>query len=153
MLIDKLTKLTTEQQALLPNFRSEWFRCGTCTERADRSKAEAAILAMRAEIGVATRPIFVWCQSPVTSSLALHVLKSEQWRAFVRDLHGKLPDVTGASLGDSLGDSLRASLGDSLRASLGASLWASLRDSLGDSLGASLRDSLWDSLEIGRAHV
>jgi hypothetical protein len=154
----KITQLTEAQQALLPKFRSEWFRVGTCTDRADRSKAEAAILAMRDEIGVATKPIFIWCESPATSLLALHVLKSEQWKKFVRELPGKIPQDPGdslwASLRDSLWDSLwdslrnslRNSLRDSLRASLWDSLWASLRASLGDSLRASLRDSLGDSL-------
>ena len=148
--MDKIESLTPEQAALLPQFRSEWFRWGTCTERADRAKAEAAILAMRSEIGIITKPIVVWGQSPATSLLALHVLKSAQWRKYISDLPGKLPnelwDSLGASLGASLRDSLRDSLGDSLwdslRASLGASLRASLRDSLGASLWASLRDSL-----------
>jgi hypothetical protein len=147
---DMIMKLTPGQEAMLPQFRSEWFRVGTCTDRADRAKAEAAILAMRAEIGVATKPIFVWCESPATSLLALHVLKSEQWKAFAREFSRKLPQGLRASLWDSLWDSLRDSLGDSLRDSLRASLWASLRDSLGaslrDSLGASLRDSLRASL-------
>ena len=82
---------------------------------------------MRAEIGISTRPIFLWCQSPATSLMALHVLKSKQWQKYILDLRGKFPNE--------LGDSLRASLWDSLRASLGASLRASLVDSLLDSLG------------------
>ena len=122
-----IDQLTTEQEKLLPTFRSEWFAHGTSTARADRAKAEAAILAMRAEIGVSTKPIFIWCESPATSLLALHALKSEQWKKFVRDLPGKIPELTGASLRDSLGASLWASLGASLGASLRDSLWASLR--------------------------
>ena len=117
--MDKIESLTPEQAALLPQFRSEWFRWGTCTERADRAKAEAAILAMRSEIGIATKPIFVWCQSPATSLLALQVLKSEQWRRYISDLRGKLPN----ELGDSLGDSLGASLWASLWASRGSEWW------------------------------
>ena len=120
----KIESLTLDQKALLPAFRSEWFARGVSTERADRAKAEAAILAMRAEIGVTTKPIFIWCESPATSLLALHVLKSAQWKKFVRDLSSKIPELTGASLRDSLWDSL----GDSLGASLGDSLRGSLRD-------------------------
>ena len=63
--MNKIESLTPEQAALLPHFRSEWFQWGTCTERADRAKAEAAILAMRSEIGVAKRPIFFWGRSPL----------------------------------------------------------------------------------------
>ena len=142
----KIESLTLDQKALLPAFRSEWFARGVSTERADRAKAEAAILAMRAEIGVTTKPIFIWCESPATSLLALHVMKSAQWKKLVHDLPGQIPELTGDSLGASLWASLGASLGDSLWASLGASMRASLRDSLRDSLGASLGDSLRASL-------
>ena len=120
--MDKIKALTPEQTALLPQFRGEWFRWGTCTDRADRAKAEAAILAMRAEIGISTRPIFLWCQSPATSLMALHVLKSKQWQKYILDLRGKFPNELGDSLRDSLRASLRASLGDSLGDSLVASL-------------------------------
>ena len=106
----KIEQLNEEQKALLPQFRSEWFSLGTRTERADRAKAEKAILAMRAEINVTTKPIFIWCQSPATSMLALHFLKSEQWKQFVRNLSDQIP----GSSGDSLWDSLWASLWDSL---------------------------------------
>jgi hypothetical protein len=118
-------KLTPAQGRRLPKFRDEWWRWGTSTARADRSTAEAAILAMRAEIGNKTRPIFIWCDSPATSLLALHVIKSQQWR--------KLIDK---DLGESLWSSLGSSLESSLRSSLGSSLWSSLRSSLRSSLGS-----------------
>jgi hypothetical protein len=147
----RIEKLTDEQQAKLVPYRDEWLGVGLNTERADRAKAEAAILAMRAEIGKAHRPVFIWLQSPATGLLALQVLRSEAWRNFVaglpRDsLGASLRDSLGASLRDSLGASLWASLRDSLGASLRASLWDSLRDSLWDSLRDSLWDSLWASL-------
>ena len=118
----KIESLTLDQKALLPAFRSEWFAHGVSTERANRAEAEAAILAMRVEIGVTAKPVFIWCESPATSLLALHVLKSAQWKKFVRDLPGQIPELTRDSLWDSLGASLRDSLGASLRASLGDSL-------------------------------
>jgi hypothetical protein len=152
----KITKLTPEQEKILPQFREEWLRWGISTDRADRQKAESAILKMRQRIGVDEKPIFVWVQSPLAGCLAIHFLGSDEFREGSRKF-------IQASLGDSLGDSLRDSLqvslqvslwdslGDSLVDSLRASLWDSLVDSLraslGDSLRASLGDSLWDSLQ------
>jgi hypothetical protein len=132
---NKITRLTPGQQAILPQFREEWLRWGICTERADRPKAEAAVMAIRARIGVPEKPIFVWVDSPATGCLAIHFLKNDGRR-----------DGLGASLGATLRDSLWASLGASLGDSLWDSLWDSLRASLWDSLGDSLWDSLWDSL-------
>lgn len=99
-----INNLTPEQKAFLPRFRNEWFRWGVCTDRSDRSKAEAAILAMYAEIG-AKKPLFVWCDSPATSLLALQVLEPKSW------------------LRDSLGASLGASLDKKLIENLDKSFW------------------------------
>ena len=101
----KITELTAQQVEQLQAFRAEWFEVGICTERADRPKAEAAILAMRDEIGVANkRPTVIWCASPATCILADTLLKGRQ------------------SLRQSLGQSLRQSLEQSLEQSLGQSL-------------------------------
>jgi hypothetical protein len=142
-IVKKIEKLTQDQERRLVEFRTEWFRTGIRTDRADRAKAETAILAMRGEIGQQKAPIFVWCDSPATSLLAIHVLKSPE---LAKGLRASLRDSLWASLRDSLRDSLRASLWDSLGDSLRDSLWDSLGASLRDSLWASLRDSLWDSL-------
>jgi len=152
-----IEELTAEQKAALPTFRGDWFRWGTSTDRADRAKAEAAILAMRAEVGVTKKPIFAWCASPATSLLALHVIQSPEWAPFLKNIRdhlagdpqlrsslgSSLRSSLGSSLRSSLGSSLRSSLESSLRSSLGSSLWSSLRSSL----GSSLRSSLWSSLE------
>jgi hypothetical protein len=111
-----IEKLTPEQENRLPEFREEWLRIGTCTDPADRPRAEAAIAKMYAAIGEPA-PAFVWVDSPLSANILMNLLKKNKEA------------------------SLRASLRDSLWASLRDSLWASLRDSLRDSLWASLRDS------------
>ena len=95
--MSRIDKLTPEQKALVPKWRERWLQVGLCTEPADRRRAESAIMAMRALIGVTDKPCFVWCDSPATAILAINILKDP-------------------SLGDSLWDSLRASLGASLGA-------------------------------------
>ena len=125
-LIRKIEKLTAEQAALLPQFRAQWLQWGINTDRADRAKAEAAVLAMRARIGTTKRPIFVWCESPATVALAVHFLKSEPFKKWA----------------DSIPDTLESSLWSSLESSLGSSLGSSLRSSLWSSLGSSLESSL-----------
>ena len=132
-----IEKLTPEQEKRLPEFRDDWFRVGTCTDPADRPRAESAITKMYAAMGEPA-PQFVWADSPLSANILICLLR-ENKRALL-----------GASLGDSLRDSLGASLRASLVDLLGDSLWASLVDSLGyslvDSLRASLVDSLVDSL-------
>ena len=92
----------------------------TCTDPADRLKAEAAALVL-------------------VPGAKIHWVNTPQEGA---SLWASLWDSLRASLWYSIRDSLRASLWDSLWDSLRASLWASLRDSL----RASLRVSLWYSI-------
>ena len=98
-----IEKLTPEQEAQIPIYYDEWYKWGTCTDAADRPKAEQAVIGMLKEAGKYNNQRIVWCDSPLVAELLQNILND-------------------GSLGDSLKDSMRASLWDLL--------WASLRDSL-----------------------
>ena len=49
--IEKIEKLTKEQEVQLPIFRQKWLDIGLSTEKADRSTAEKAITEMYTLIG------------------------------------------------------------------------------------------------------
>src|ERR1700749_5321840 len=115
----KIESLTPGQELNLIEWRDRWFRAGTCTNAADRPRAEAAITQMYAEIGKPA-PRFIWADSPLTANIIMYLIS----------------DKKGNSLCNSLGNSLCNSLGDSL--------WDSLRDSLWDSLQNSLLGSVRD---------
>lgn len=132
----KLDRLTAEQEALLWEFHAEWLHLGMSTEPADRPRAEAAVTDMYAAIGEKL-PAFLWCDSPATAMLAIHVL---------REITNPKSSLE-SSLGSSLESSLRSSLWSSLRSSLGSSLWSSLWSSLESSLWSSLGSCYWGQQE------
>ena len=129
--MSKINSLTSKQQALLVEWRKEWFKIGTSTEPADRPLAEKRIMEAYKLIGKKPVPI-IWCDSPLIAELCLNILS--QRTSLGKSLRASLED----SLWASLRDSLRASLSDSLRKSLRASLENLLRDSLENSVGSSL---------------
>lgn len=147
MLRRRIATLTPAQEALLPAWRDRWFRIGTCTDPADRPRAEAAIAAMYAELG-RPAPRFVWTASPLTASLVLHLLQQGD-RCLLDGLETRLKARLWDSLSDSLQDKVRAGLWIALKASLGGSLKAVLGSNLRAKLEAGLRDSLGTSLEAG----
>ena len=106
----KIEQLTPEQQALLPKFRSAWFAYGVSTARADRAKAESAILKMRSEIGVTKRPIFFWSSSPLGCLVTLWIIKSKPWREFIGQLYSQLDGQLGSHLYSQLDGQLRSQL-------------------------------------------
>jgi len=148
-----ISRLTDETQLKIREYRDRYFRQATCTDPADRSRAESAARRIAEISGVKISNI-QWIDSPYAWE-SLRESLGESLRASLSDslmdsLRASLSDSLWASLSDSLWASLRASLSDSLmdslRASLSDSLWASLWDSLGDSLRDSLWASLWASL-------
>jgi len=153
----------TEARARMAEFRKGWFRVGTCTDPADRPRAEAAISRMYAALGAAS-PRFVWCDSPMAAQQAVFALggrRSSRRTALWRSLSPALRDALGDAepalpLGLSLGDALRASrawLHDALRAARKDWLNVALRGTLPTLwvravLAVALEDPRWGS---GRA--
>jgi hypothetical protein len=103
----KIESLTPKQEQLRQEWHRSWFQIGSSCEPANRTRAEAAITAMYAEIGEPP-PKFLWVKSPATACLAIWAIKRV---------------AKDEKLGDSLWVSLRASLGDSLRDSLSKEWW------------------------------
>jgi hypothetical protein len=137
--MQKIERLTPEQEAKFPQYIAEWKGYGLSTEPADRPRAEAAIKWMYAQAGM-QEPHIIWTQSPLGNALAFAALKQR--------------DSVRASVWASVGDSVVASVGASARDIVGASVWDSARDSVGASVwasvvasvGASVRDSVWASV-------
>jgi len=124
--MSRIRKLTPEQEEAIPEWLDRYWKIGTCTDPTDK-KTVASVLADMYRLISEKPPLPIWCDSPLTSCLAISILKAGS------------PEKP---LGDSLRDSLWSPLGDSLWSSLRDPLWNSLRDSL----WSSLRDSLWSSL-------
>jgi hypothetical protein len=163
----RLEELTDDQRARLFLFREVWLRQILRTERVDRRRAEAALLALRADCGPSTPARFVWCDSPATCLLALELLLSNKMAPMRERVLASSEDALRRWLRGSLRhcrDDLREPLGlwndlwavlrpkltvpqrTALRWSLDDTLEGSLRVSLGASVADSLRDSLSDSL-------
>jgi hypothetical protein len=142
-------------------FREKWFQAATCTEPADRARAETAIVRLYSALNLSA-PRFVWCSSPMTAQIALCVLgrrrcsrRTESWRSLEPALRDALGDAARPSpLGIWLGDALQPS-GVCLEDVLGdqredwrrfeMSEFASTR--AGQALGAAaMENPLWGSL-------
>ena len=131
-----IDRLTPDQESRIVEHGREWLQIGMCTVPADRRRAEAAITQLYAVLGE-SQPHYIWCDSPMTTYLAMHNVKqrSEGTRrplqAFLRPRAGHLA---------------RAGSGVSLEANLWNHLGASLRTALGRSLSVVLRHRVWTAL-------
>ena len=156
----KITALTPEQIARLPDYARAWTEIGLSTEPADRPRAERAIGMMYRQAGMAA-PRIVWCGSPLSIALT----RTSVWDSVgtsVRDsVLDSVWDSVGTSVRDSVRAGVRAGVGTSVRDSVLDSVWdsvgtsvrdsvrASVLDSVRASVGTSVRDSVWDSVRAG----
>jgi hypothetical protein len=160
--MSKITKLTAEQEALIPvwreRFRSEALR----TDTIDEAKARESVIALYNSVDLPSPRLVLFAQSPMQAQLMRSFLsldKGAQLRAQLGDQLGtqlgtqlwdqlwdQLRDQLWDQLWDQLGTQLRAQLGDQLRTQLRDQLWDQLRDQLWAQLGAQLGTQLWDQL-------
>ena len=104
----RVESLTPEQIAKFPHYIAEWTGYGTCTDPADRLRAETAIATIY-DIAGKTPPRIIWCDSPLSMCLT---------REAVRALPASVGSSVRDSVGASVGASVRASVGDGVRASV-----------------------------------
>ncbi len=146
----KISTMTPEQAALLPQFRDDWLAVGLSTARVDRAASTAAVKRLYAAAGEA-EPLVLHFDSPAQCLAALAVIKK-----------------SGHKLEDNLEDSLAHDLWTNHIANLGNNLWKdlvlnleaifqlylqtnlqdNLEESLGDNLQASFQGSLYHNLQI-----
>ena len=113
----KITKLTLEQEAELPQFRQRYLDIACGGYRANRAELHTAITLAYAEIGKPEPKLFIF-ESPAACLIAIKIFEM-----------GARDEL---KLGDNLGANLWANLRANLRANLGDNLWANLGDNLGD---------------------
>jgi len=65
---DRIDRLTPEQEAQLPAIRDKWIAIGLSTERADRTRAEAAVRLAYLQGGLAAPARIVWAGSPMAGA-------------------------------------------------------------------------------------
>ena len=109
--MEKIEKLTKEQEARFPEFVKKWTEIGLCTKPANRKEAEEGIRMAYAAAGL-KEPKIVWTTSPLASGLT---------RAIVQKHKDDIGAAVKASVWASVRDSVWASVRDSVRASVGAS--------------------------------
>ncbi|MEM7717502.1 MAG: hypothetical protein AAF349_28835, partial [Cyanobacteria bacterium P01_A01_bin.68] len=74
MLEPKISKLTLEQEALIPIYREKWKKIALSTERIDRDKAAEAIKKAYAFVGE-KEPEILFFRSPIEILEKLHSWK------------------------------------------------------------------------------
>jgi len=136
--MQKVTKLTAEQESLLPAWADKWTSIGLSCEPLNY---DAAVDAAKRAYAAASLPAperFVVCDGPFSGAIVAAILMTG------------IPAGVGASVRDSVldsvWDSVQASVWDSVRANVWDSVQASVRDSVGASVRDSVRANVWDSV-------
>src|SRR5713226_6620923 len=138
----KLTKLTAEQERLLPVIRDEWLAIGLSTTPADRGRAEAGVELAYQAAGLAPPTLVIWVDSPMAGSSAAAMLLGlkDQVGGQVR---GQVRDQVGGQVGGQV----RGQVGDQVRDQVGGQVRDQVRDQVGgqvwDQVGGQVRGQIY----------
>jgi hypothetical protein len=135
--MEKIEKLTIEQEAQIQVYQDRYFAQATSTEPADRPRAETAARRLAEIAGVKTEEI-IWARDPEKGKSTYQ----ETLRSFGISLEDSFSISLKNSIRNSISDSLWNSTKDSIRNSFSNSLWNSIKDSIRNSFG----DELWNSI-------
>jgi hypothetical protein len=151
--VTKITKLTPEHEAIIPEFRAKWIALGESTARSSPAEMRDAVNGLYDSIGQKRVPIFVM-DSPLGCIVAANL-----FRANIGDnIRANIWDNIGANIGANIGDNIGANIWANIWANIGANIWANIRANIWDNIGANIganigdniraniRDNIWDNI-------
>jgi hypothetical protein len=130
-----ITKLTPEQEQLIPVYLQKCLDVGYRTKPLDKTKAEKAIEFMYKLMGKPT-PQIIYAKSPM-AGLMVAALRTES----------QLGSQLESQLGSQLESQLRSQLWSQLGSQLESQLRSQLRSQLESQLWSQLESQLWSQLE------
>ena len=135
-----ISKLTTEQEAKIPQYLKYWLGVGLRTETIDRDKARQAVDFLYTKILKIDKPKqYLFLESPMACQVFLNgsnqlgdqlgnQLRNQLWNQLENHLRNQLENQLWDQLGDQLRDQLENQLGDQLGDQLRNQLWNQLWD-------------------------
>src|SRR5487761_643966 len=131
----RITKLTTDQLAMLPAICDQWLAHGLSTELADRSAAEAGIRAAYRAAKLDPPGFIIWLGSPMSGAIG------QAWAPAIisRYLDAQVDAQVRAQVDDQVDDQVRDQVGDQV----GDQVYDQVDDQVGDQVGAQVRAQVY----------
>jgi hypothetical protein len=126
-----ISKLTLEQEALIPVYLQKWLDVGYRTAPLDKAKAEKAI-EFTYKLMSKPMPQIIYAESPMAGLMIASLRTESQLESQLgSQLRSQLWSQLESQLGSQLRSQLWSQLGSQLESQLGSQLWSQLRSQLG----------------------
>ena len=134
----RLERLTSAQEAQLPQIRDKWLAIGLSTERADRARAEQGVRLAYRRAGLEEPTILIWLESPMAGAIGAACLHA----ILQRTSSGERGAQVRAQVVDQVRDQVRAQVVAQVRAQVRAQVWDQVRAQVG-ATGFGQHDASW----------
>ena len=118
-MMDKITELTPEQIAAMPEFRDKWLAAGLSTEPANRNAAEAGMAKAYKAAGLEPPKLFIWLGSPMAGAVCSGMLNNQGmaqvWGQVVDQIRGQVRDQVGGQVRYQVWDQVWDQVADQIR--------------------------------------
>ena len=143
--MNKISKLTKEQEKQLIEYRQYCLNRGRATDEIDKDKIEKSLMNLYWEINF-NKPYFWYCDSIWQAQIIINLVKNNNLWDIGNNL-GNLWDNLGSNLWDNLKNNLWNNLGNNLKNNLWNNLWNNLKNNLKNNLWNNLGNNLGNNLE------
>jgi hypothetical protein len=116
-----MEKLTSHQEARLPEFRDFGNRIGFSTERSDRAAADSAIRAHYVACGLAPPLEIRWFDSPYASTI--DAVQSTVWNAVQNTVGNAVRDAVWDAVRDAVQNTVRNAVQNTVQNTVGNAMW------------------------------
>src|SRR5487761_143721 len=142
----RITKLTTDQLAMLPAICDQWLAHGLSTELADRSAAEAGIRAAYRAAKLDPPRFIIWLGSPMSGAIGQAWAPAIISRYLDAQVYAQVDDQVYAQVrapvDAQVDDQVRDQVGDQV----GDQVYDQVDDQVGDQVGAQVRAQVDDQV-------
>lgn len=148
---NRITELTSEQEALLPVILAKWWGIALSTEPIDRQKAAEAVIAAYLAIGQDEPKIFFSLSPYELINFAFNELGNELGNALESRLRRRLESQLSQQLELEVTSELARQLRRELNEQLGGRLWSPVRRQLRDQIWSPLNNCIEPELWVSYA--
>src|SRR5487761_613836 len=142
----RITKLTTDQLAMLPAICDQWLAHGLSTELADRSAAEAGIRAAYRAAKLDPPRFIIWLGSPMSGAIGQAWAPAIISRYLDAQVDDQVDDQVRDQVGDQVGDQVYDQVDDQVGAQVDDQVDAQVRDQVYAQVYAQVDDQVDDQV-------
>jgi hypothetical protein len=152
-MVERIEKLTPEQESMIPGWVEKWVKIGLCTDEADWELSEKSINECYVHAGLTPPKKYIRVQSPIVleiaAPLALYFIKNlpkDSKSMAVGDAVRSAMHDAGDAVGSAVRSAVHSTVYDAVRSAVRDAVRSTVYDAVGDAVRSAMHDAVGDAV-------